>query len=325
MLGSLRLDHNIILSPMAGVTDAPFLKLCAQGGSALMSGEMVSALAIKHQNAKTLRMLRFSADTHPVSWQIFGADPETMAEAAKKIDDLGADLIDINAGCPAPKITKTHSGAALLKDEKRFADILSAVVRSVKIPVTVKIRIGLRENERLAPALARLAENCGIAGVIVHARPASRRHFGCPDWEGLSQVVESVKIPVIGNGGVTAPEDAETFLKISKCSGVSIGRGAIGDPGIFKRIRHYLKTGKRLPAPGFSEKLETLRRHVLLAAEHYGERAGLLRLRKIVPYYVKGLPNAAAFRARANKISRVADWTQLLDETHGISLVERRD
>src|ERR1019366_7488218 len=153
-----------------------------------------------------------------------------------------ADVIDINAGCPVPKITKTKSGAALLKDESRLSAILSAVVDAVKIPVTVKIRIGVRENEYLAPALAKLAEDCGVAAVIVHARPVSKRHSGRPDWEGLRQTVAAVRIPVIGNGGVNLPQDAENFLKISGCAGVSVGRAAIGDPDIFQRIRHYLET-----------------------------------------------------------------------------------
>src|SRR5439155_1735127 len=223
-LGSVRLAHNVILSPMVGVTDAPFRRLCARGGSALMSGEMLSSKAIQYQSKKTLALLQFFPDERPLSSQIMGAEPDVMAEAARLIADHGADVLDVNAGCPVPKIVKTKSGSALLKDEKRFAAILSAIVEAVKIPVTVKVRIGVRENEYLAPALAKLAQECGVAAVIVHARPVSHRHSGRPDWEGLRQVVEAVQIPVIGNGGVNRPQDAADFLRISGCAGVSVGR-----------------------------------------------------------------------------------------------------
>jgi tRNA-dihydrouridine synthase B len=244
-----------------------------------------------------------------------GSEPDVMAEAARIVESYGADVIDINAGCPVPKITKTKSGAALLKDEKRFAAILEAVVKTVKIPVTVKIRIGIRENEYLAPALAQFAEKCGVAAVIVHARPASQRHAGRPDWEGLRQTVVAVKIPVIGNGGVNVPQDAEDFLRISGCAGVSVGRSSIGDPSIFQRIRQYLATGEFLPAPTHSEKLETLAQHAQWAAEFFGERTGLLRLRKIVPYYVAGFPMATTFRAQANRIATMTEWNVLIEKT----------
>ncbi len=314
-LGSLGLSHNVILSPMVGVTDAPFRRLCARGGAALMSGEMLSAQAITHENEKTLRMLQFFSDERPVSSQIMGSEPEVMAEAAKKIEASGADLIDINAGCPVPKITKTKSGSALLKDEGRFAAILTAVAKAVRIPVTVKIRIGVLENENLAPALAVLAERCGVAGIVVHARPVTQKHAGRPDWEGLALVAKQVKIPVIGNGGVNNPEDAARFLTISGCAGVSVGRAAIGDPHIFTRIRHYLATGELLPEASQRQKLKILRQHVQWAAELFGEGQGLLRLRKLVPYYVAGFPMATAFRARANKITALDDWNHLLDDT----------
>jgi len=314
-LGSLTLFHNIILSPMAGVTDVPFRRLCARGGSALMCGEMLSAQAIRYKSKKTLALLKFFPDERPVSSQIMGAEPDVMAEAARVVEDHGADVIDVNAGCPVPKIVKTRSGSALLKDEKRFAAILSAIVQAVKIPVTVKIRIGVRENEYLAPALAKLAERCGVAAVIVHARPVSHKHAGRPDWEGLRQVVEAVTIPVIGNGGVNVPQDALDFLAISKCAGVSIGRAAIGNPCLFARIRHFLLTGELLAGPTNREKLDTLWQHARWAAEYFGERTGLLRLRKIVPYYVAGFPNATAFRSRANRIATLTEWEQLIEDT----------
>ncbi len=314
-LGSLRLAHNILISPMVGVTDAPFRRLCARGGSSLMCGEMLSAQAIRYGNQKTLHLLKFFPDERPLSCQIMGSEPVVMAEASKIIQDYGADAIDINAGCPVPKIVKTKSGAALLKDEKRFGAILQAVVRAVRIPVTVKIRIGLRANEYLAPALAKLAEDCGVAGVIVHARPVSQKHTGRADWEGLKQTVEAVKIPVIGNGGVSTPQDAENFLRLSGCAGVSIGRAAIGDPGIFQRIQHYLCTGEILPPPTHREKLETLAQHAAWAAEFFGERTGLLRLRKIVPYYVAGFPVATSFRSHVNRIATLARWDELITQT----------
>jgi len=280
-----------------------------------MSGEMLSSQAIQFDNRKTLGLLKFYPDERPVSSQIMGSEPHIMAEAARKIEAAGADLVDINAGCPVPKITKTKSGSALLKDEGRLAAIITAVAQAVRIPVTVKIRIGVRENENLAPALAVLAQSCGAAGIIVHARPVSHRHSGRPDWEGLAGVCARVKIPVIGNGGVQTPEDAANFLKISGCAGVSVGRAAIGDPGLFERIRRYLDTGESLPPASERDKLDTLAQHVQWAAEFFGERPGLLRLRKIVPYYVAGFPMATAFRGRANKIATLKEWDELLDET----------
>ncbi len=314
-LGTLTLKHNVILSPMVGVTDAPFRRLCARGGAALLCGEMLSAQAINHKNAKTLKLLEFFPDERPLSSQICGSEPGIMADAARRMEEAGADVIDINAGCPVPKITKTKSGSALLTDQKRFADILTAVAQAGKIPVTVKIRIGVRANEYLAPALAKLAQGCGVAGVVVHARPVSHRHSGRPDWEGLKQTVEAVKIPVIGNGGVNTPEDAADFLKISGCAGVSVGRAAIGDIAIFNRIRHFLSTGERLPDATRLEKLETLAQHVHWAAEFFGERNGLLRIRKLVPYYVAGFPMATSFRAHANRIATLKEWDDLLNET----------
>src|SRR5258706_226271 len=267
ILGTLRLEHNVLVSPMVGVTDAPFRRLCARGGSSLMCGEMLSSQAIRYGNKKTLNLLRFFPDERPLSCQIMGSEPDVLAEAAKIVESYGADVVDINAGCPVPKITKTKSGSALLKDETRLAAILQVVVKAVRIPVTVKIRIGVRENEYLAPALAKLAESCGVAAVIVHARPVSKRHSGRPDWEGLRQTVEAVKLPVIGNGGVNVPKDAEDFLRISGCAGVSVGRAAIGDIWIFNRIRHYLNTGEILPSPTALERLETPAPPVPWAAE----------------------------------------------------------
>jgi tRNA-dihydrouridine synthase B len=314
-MGTLRLDHNLILSPMVGVTDAPFRRLCGRGGCALMSGEMLSAQAIRYRNVKTMKMLHFFPDERPVSSQLMGSDPAVMAEAARITEQSGVELIDVNAGCPVPKVVRTKSGAALLKDEGRLAAILTAVVKAVSIPVTVKIRIGVRENERLAPALAKLAESCGVSAVIVHARPVSQKHSGRPDWEGLAEVVDTVNIPVIGNGGVNTPEDAKQFLLISKCAGVSIGRASIGDPAIFSRIRHFLTTGERLPDARAQERLETLALHAEWAAEFFGERQGLLRLRKLVPYYVAGFANATQFRGRANRIVTLKDWNELLNDT----------
>jgi tRNA-dihydrouridine synthase B len=310
--GNLKLDHNVILSPMAGITDIPFLKLCARGGCALMAGEMLSSQAIRYGSRKTLSMLRSPRDVKPVSWQLLGSDPDIMAESAKVMESAGADVIDVNAGCPVPKVTKTRSGAALLKDEARLAAILAEVVKAVRIPVTVKIRIGLRENDNLAPALAKLAEECGVAAVIVHARPVSKKHSGRPDWEGLKPVVQAVNIPVIGNGGVNAPQDAADFLRISECAGVSVGRAAIGDPGLFGRIRDFLETGECLPPPTPSEKLAILKQHAEWAVEFFGERTGLLRLRKLVPYYVAGFPHATAFRARANRLTTLHEWLDLI-------------
>ena len=310
--------HPIVaLAPMAGVTDASYRQLIKRiAPEVIVYTEFLSTDAISYGAKRTLDMISFDTEIErPFIVQVFGHDPDHFLKAAKIIEELGADGIDINMGCPAAKVVSSCHGSALLKDPKLAAELVHATVKAVNIPVTVKIRIGVRENEYLAPALAKLAQGCGVSGVIVHARPVSKRHSGRPDWEGLRQTVAAVSIPVIGNGGVNVPNDAEDFLKISGCAGVSVGRAAIGDPGIFKRIRHYLSTGERLPEATHQDKLETLAQHVAWAAEFFGERTGLLRLRKIVPYYVAGFPMATSFRAQANRIATLMEWTVLLDKT----------
>jgi len=309
-IGSISLPTRVILSPMVGVTDLPFRLLCHEGGAGLVVGEMLSSQAIHYQNKKTLRLLRVHAQEHPVSLQICGGDPSIMAEAARIIEASGADAVDINAGCPVPKVTKIKSGAALLKDDALFGAILYAVVKAIKIPATVKIRVGWNDHDLLAPALAKLAEQCGIAAVVVHARPVSKRHSGEPDLEGLRKVVENVKIPVFGNGGVDSPESFANFMERTGCAGASVGRATIGDPGIFRRCELFWTEKRLIPPPTEREKVETLLKHARLAAEFFGLPRGLYRLRKLVPYYVAGLSNATTLRSGLNKTATLPEWEE---------------
>jgi len=257
---------------------------------------MISSNALVHRSARTRRMLSFQESERPIGIQLFGGDPAVMAEAARQVEGTGVDFLDINAGCPVPKVVKNRSGAALLIDHDRLARILDAVVGAVALPVTLKIRIGLTENDLLAPAIARLAERCGVSALVVHARPASRKHSGPADWGTLKPVVQAVRIPVLGNGGIQEPADVPRFLAQSGCAGYVVGRAAIGDPSFFARTRALLESGSCPPSPTPEQRLATLRRHLDLMVAHYGTPHASHRFRKLVPYYIKGFPQAKALR-----------------------------
>lgn len=312
-IGRMKLDCGIVLAPMAGITDSPFRLLAREGGAGLVCGEMVSAKALVYGDKKTRRLLRFTEPERPVSLQIFGPDPETMSEAAAIVEQTGADVIDINFGCPVPKIAKSGSGAVLLSDDKKAGAIMEAVVRRVKTPVTAKIRIGRSAGENVAPALAALAERSGVAALVIHGRPAASGHKGSPDLAAIREAKRACGIPVIGNGGITDEAGAAAFLDKTGCDGVMIGRGAVGDFGIFSRIKHFLETGERLPGPTWEKRIEDLRRHAALSVEFYGEKLGVVRLRKLVPYYLKGLPNASSIRDRFCKAVSLEQVLSLLD------------
>jgi tRNA-dihydrouridine synthase B len=312
-IGRVTLDSNIVLAPMAGITDSPFRILAREGGAGLVCGEMVSAKALVYGDKKTLRLLRFTPAERPVSIQIFGPDPVTMSEAAAIVEQAGVDIIDINFGCPVPKVAKSGSGAVLLSDENKVSEIMGAVVKRVKTPVTAKIRIGRSAGENVAPALARTAEQNGISAVIIHGRSASAGHKGSPDLEAIREAKQSCSIPVIGNGGIIDEDSAAEFFKRTGCDAVMIGRGAVGDFGVFSRIRAFLDTGERQGRPTWEKRVEDLKRHARLSVEFYGEKLGVVRLRKLVPYYLKGLPNASSIRDRFCKTTTLPEVDALLE------------
>ena len=304
-IGSFVARNNLLLAPMAGITDTPFRILCLKGGAGIVCAEMVSAHALHYGNARSGRMLKVSEKEHPISMQIFGSDEETIAQAARAAQEQGADIVDINAGCPVKKINKAGAGCVLMKDEVKLARLLEAAVKAVKIPVTLKTRIALNHHEFLGAKLAKLAENCGAAAVTLHARAAVDMHSGEPDVAALAEACAAVKIPVIGNGGVTSAARVKEFLAAG-CSGVMIGRGAVGNPFIFKDIMDEL-SGQ---TPVFNTPQKRLEIYQALIEEnvaYYGERIGVNRSRKTAGYWIKDFPNAAEVRGQFVRLDTLAE------------------
>jgi len=296
---ALTIDPPLVLAPMAGVTNHAFRLMCKEnGGCGLVTSEMVSAYALRHGHARTRAMLDWTEEERPVAVQIFGADPKVVAEGARIVEEAGADIIEINMGCPASKVVKTGAGAALLKDLPRAEAMISAVVRAVRVPVTVKTRKGWDGCEETAVEVARMVEGSGGGGIAVHGRTAGEGYSGPADWDVIRRVKEAVSIPVIGNGDVRTPEHARRMFDETGCDGVMIGRAALGNPWVFRRVHAYLRTGTNLPEPGFDERTEAARRHVRLLVECLGEARAVKEMRGHIAWYVRGAPGAAAIRAR---------------------------
>lgn len=303
-IGPVALENPFILAPMAGISDPPFRRLCRQSGAALVCAEMVSANALHFGDERSKKMLEIFPDEHPVSMQVFGGEPERLAHAAKLAEAAGADVVDLNCGCPVPKITSGGAGMSLMNDEGLFARCLEAMVRAVRVPVTVKMRLGRKSGENRAARFAQLAESVGVAAVSVHARSMEARHSGPPDMNALREVVAAVKIPVFGNGGVRTLADAEAMMRTSGCAGVMLGQAAVGDPTIFSRL---LEEKNAAPARGFEERLQLLLRHARMNVEYFGERMGILRLRKCMGSYIQGMPHASDLRNRAYGATTLGD------------------
>jgi tRNA-dihydrouridine synthase B len=312
-IGNIKLKNNILLAPMAGITDLPLRRLAKQGGAGLVYSEMVSAKALVYGDEKTKKLLTILDEERPVAAQIFGGDTYSMSEAAKIIQDIGVDILDINLGCPVRKVAKVGAGAKLLANEKLVSKILDSVVKSVDIPVTIKIRIGLLPGQNVAPEIVKIAQDCGIKMVAVHARPASHGHSGNPDLKAFSQTCKMAKIPIVGNGGIVDEKTASDFLNIPNCSGIMIGRAAIGNYSIFKRLEEFFKTGKKLPLPTKKEKIKWLKQQAIYSTEFYGEKKGLILMRKVAHYYVKDMPNAAKIRGEINSMTTLEDFNNLLN------------
>ena len=270
-IGDTLLDNNVFLAPMAGVTDLPFRLLCREQGAGMSVTEMVSAKAILYKNKNTKELLAVDRAEGPVSVQLFGSDPEIMAAIAAQIEDGPYVAIDVNMGCPVPKIVNNHEGSALMKDPAQAEKVLTAMVKAVKKPVTVKFRKGFNDQNINAVEFAKMAESCGVAAVAVHGRTREQYYSGKADWDIIRQVKEAVKIPVIGNGDVFTPEDAKRLLDETGCDGIMVGRGAKGNPWIFKRITHYLETGELLPGPTLMEVRDMILRHGKMLTEYKGE------------------------------------------------------
>ncbi len=313
-IGTVELANNLIMAPMAGITDQPFRRLAREGGAGLVCTEMISATALVRRDDKTLKIMSLAADEHPVSVQIFGSEPAIMAEAAQIAADGGADIVDINFGCPVRKIVKSGAGVKLIENEARMTAIMEAVVGRVTVPVTIKIRIGREADENVAPHIVKRAAASGIAQVTVHGRSAVNFHKGLPDLEAVAAAVRAAPMQVIGNGGIIDELTAKDFLDKTNCAGLMVGRGAIGDPALFRRISHYLSTGEMMQAPTREQRIDCLKKHARMAADHYGERRGVILLHKVMPYYLKGLPNASRIRNEFNQIETLLALDAVLEK-----------
>lgn len=311
-IGNVELENPLILAPMAGVTDLPFRLLCGEQGCGAVYTEMVSAKAIYYKNRNTKTLMEVHLDEGPVALQLFGSDPDILSRIAALVEDGPYAWIDINMGCPVPKVVGNGEGSALMKDPGLVEQILTALVKSVKKPVTVKIRKGFDDSQVNAVEIARIAEGCGAAAVAVHGRTREQYYSGRADWDIVRQVKNAVKIPVIGNGDVFAPEDTARLMKETGCDGVMIARGARGNPWIFSRSLHYLKTGEIPPLPSVQEIQREILRHLDLQIQYKGSYLGLMEMRKHVAWYTAGLPHSAALRDRINQAGTYEEFCELI-------------
>lgn len=313
-IGPYRIDTPIILAPMAGVTDRPFRKLCKRLGAGMAVSEMVGSRSLLQGSKKTLRRANHDGETEPRSVQIVGADPGMMGEAARINQEMGAELIDINMGCPAKKVCNMLSGSALLKDEPLVAKILTAVVESVDIPVTLKIRTGWDKNQRNGVAIAKIAESCGIQALSVHGRTRCCFFKGEAEFETIAAIKDAVNIPVIANGDINTPEKAQWVFEKTNADAVMIGRAAQGRPWIFREIKHFLETGQHYPEPSVSEVRNILSEHLENLYDFYGEESGVRFARKHVSWYSKGHRNGAKFRHAFNHIDTADAQRQAIQD-----------
>lgn len=310
-IGPIRLAGPAVLAPMAGVCNLAFRLLCKERGAALVCSEFISAKALIVGNRRTRDMLAVTDAERPVSIQIFGSNPEEAALAARAVEEAGADIVDFNMGCPVPKVIKAEAGAALMRVPDRAQAIMEAMVKAVSIPVTVKMRTGWDEDSIDVVDLARRFEGVGVSAIAVHGRTRAQQRSGRANWEIIGEVKNAVSIPVIGNGDVQTPQDAREMINIAGCDGVMIGRGALGNPWIFERVHHYLRTGELLPEPTLQERIEMVRRHLYLLCDLKGEFTGAREMRRHAPAYFKGFPGAAALRAQLIRCESIEEYEEV--------------
>ena len=321
-IGNVSLDNRVFLSPMAGVTDLPFRTICKEKGCGMLYTEMINAKALCYDDENTKKMLRMDKDEHPVAVQIFGSDPEFMGKAAIIMNQYPNEILDINMGCPAPKVIKNGDGSALMRNPKLAAEVLTAVVKNSEKPVTLKIRKGWDDDSVNAVEIAKIAEECGISALAIHGRTREQFYSGKADWDIIAEIKQAINIPVIGNGDVFEVEDAVNMLEKTKCDAIMIGRGAQGNPWIFNRINHYMKTGKILPEPTLEEKITTAIRHMNLAVAEHGDYVAVREMRKHIGWYLKGLKNSAKYRDQINKITDYKEVIAMLEEYMQHSLTQ---
>ncbi len=313
-IGPYQLANNLILAPMAGVTDLPFRQLCKKLGAGMAVSEMVSSNSLLWGSKKTQRRASHAGEIEPKSVQIMGTEPAMMAEAARYNADRGAQIIDINMGCPAKKVCNVLAGSALMRDERLVGQILQAIVNAVNIPVTLKIRTGWDQDNRNAPRIARIAEDCGIQALAIHGRTRADQYHGNAEYDTIAEVKQQIQIPVIANGDIRSPEKARFVLDYTQADAIMIGRAAQGRPWIFREIRHYLNTGETLPEPGLEEIRAILLDHLDNLYTFYGDYTGVRMARKHISWYSKGQQHGAAFRQLINRVDGAEDQKNMVEE-----------
>ena len=313
-IGNLKLENPYILAPMAGVTDLPFRLLCKEQGAGLLCMEMISAKALQYKNKNTKVLLAIHPQEYPVSLQLFGSDPKIISEQAKRIEDLPFQILDINMGCPVPKVVKNGEGSALMKNPKLVFEIVSQLVKAIEKPVTVKIRKGFDDDHINAVEIAKIAEEAGASAVAVHGRTREQYYGGKADWDIIRQVKEAVDIPVIASGDIFTPEDAAACLKQTGCDGLMLARGVRGNPWLFHQIRHYLATGEEEEKPSHEAMVAMILRHARMLIECKGELMAMREMRKHVAWYTAGYPGSASLRRRVNEIEKYEDLERLMKE-----------
>ena len=313
MVGNVVLDYPLILAPMAGVTDLPFRLLCSQQGVGLIGMEMVSAKAIMYKNKNTEKLLEIHPEEGPVSLQLFGSDPEIISRIAKQIEDRPFSILDINMGCPVPKIVNNGEGSALMKNPRLVGEIVRKTVKAINKPVTVKIRKGFDDDHVNAVEIAKIVEDAGGAAIGIHGRTREQYYSGKADWEIIARVKEAVSIPVLGNGDVTDAESAVRMLKETGCDGVMIARAARGNPWIFKRILSKLETGEECPEPTMEERRDTILKHARLQTEYKGEYTAVREMRKHIGWYTTGLPHSARLRQKVNEMETMEELQEAVE------------
>lgn len=313
-IGNVELKNKVFLSPMAGVTDLPFRLICKEQNCGMLYTEMINAKALCYDDENTKKMLKIEEEEHPVAVQIFGSDPEFMGRAAEIMNQYPNEILDINMGCPAPKVVKNGDGSALMKNPKLAEEVLKSVVKHSTKPVTLKIRKGWDDNSINAIEIAKIAEASGISALAIHGRTREQYYSGKADWDIITDIKNAINIPVIGNGDVFTVEDARNMLDKTGCDAIMIGRGAQGNPWIFKRINHYMETGEILPEPTIEEKIRIAKKHLNLAVEEHGEYVAVREMRKHIAWYLKGLKGSAKVRDEINKITSYEEVLRRLDD-----------
>jgi tRNA-dihydrouridine synthase B len=311
-IGNLTVEGNLLLAPLAGVSNRPFRLLARQYGASMCYTEMISAEGIVRNQKKTFFMIDCAPDEHPVGIQLFGSDPESLAKAVRKVQEMGPDLIDFNLGCPVKKVIKKNGGAALLRNISLAGELMSAAVENSKIPFTIKMRTGWDSHSEVFVEVGKMAEKIGVAALTLHARSRTENYSRKADWNKIALLKKEVSIPVIGNGDVFTPQDAADMLQQTHCDAVMIGRGAMKNPAVFKRMKAYLNEGKLLPETSVQDQIEMALTHARLVVDQYGQRLGSLKMRKHLAWYSKGFSGGTELRRRLKHVESYADIKSLL-------------